>query len=124
MCEYFDKVFDLSAKLTDWSINSGIKLAPGRNVAGVTRYAASTDAKAKVESGENRDQSFLICTGGGPGFMEAANMGSASVTDARSIGVSTTPQHHHFCIAFLGLHASSGCSHAQHLLLLLLLLLL
>lgn len=88
MCEYFDKVFELSAKLTDWSINSGIKLAPGRNVAGVTRYAAHSDDKQNVENSESsREQSFLICTGGGPGFMEAANMGSASVSDARSIGM-------------------------------------
>lgn len=90
MCEYFDKVFELSAKLTDWSINSGIKLAEGRNVAGVTRYASTEGGNSLIaaETIETQgNQTFLICTGGGPGFMEAANMGSASVSNARSIGM-------------------------------------
>ena len=96
MCEYFDKVFDLSAKLTDWSMNSGVKLAPGRNLAGVTRYAKHEDSSGEKD-GEGPQQSFLICTGGGPGFMEAANMGSASISDARSIGVSICPIFCHMC---------------------------
>ena len=83
MCEFFDKIFELSAKLTDWSINSGVKLGPGRNVPGVTRYAHLHD---KEEDSTDK-QSFLICTGGGPGFMEAANMGAASCNNSKSIGV-------------------------------------
>lgn len=89
MCEWFDKVFELSAKLTDWSINSGVQLAEGRNTSGVTRYHEVNGDEPRVSSAksEGKEQSFLICTGGGPGFMEAANMGSASVSDARSIGM-------------------------------------
>jgi uncharacterized protein (TIGR00730 family) len=38
-------------------------------------------------SQHDANQSIVICTGGGPGFMEAANKGAASVKGARNIGM-------------------------------------
>ena len=84
MCAVFDKVTDLSCKLTQWAVNSGIKLAQGRRISGVTRY----HGKSTEDEEEDNGQTFVIATGGGPGFMEAANMGAAMVEGAKSIGVS------------------------------------
>lgn len=89
MCEMFDKVVELSRRLTEWSITSGIQLAQGRRIAGVTRYHGTLEPENKGED-ENSQQTFLICTGGGPGFMEAANMGAALVPGSKNIGVSIT----------------------------------
>jgi predicted Rossmann-fold nucleotide-binding protein len=86
MCEMFDKVVDLSRQLTEWSINSGIQLALGRRIAGVTRYHGTVEPENHGED-EKTHQTFLICTGGGPGFMEAANMGAAQVPNSKNIGV-------------------------------------
>jgi len=83
MCAVFDKVTDLSCKLTQWAVNSGIKLAQGRRISGVTRYHGQSTEDEEEDNG----QTFVIATGGGPGFMEAANMGAAMVEGAKSIGM-------------------------------------
>lgn len=88
MCEVFDKVTELSRMLTEWSVSSGIKLAQGRRISGVTRY----HGKSADDEDENQElgQTFVIATGGGPGFMEAANMGAAMVPGAKTIGMAIT----------------------------------
>lgn len=40
--EYFDKVTELSRRLTEWSMQSGHKLAQARTYTGVTRYHLKT----------------------------------------------------------------------------------
>ncbi|CAE7738323.1 unnamed protein product, partial [Symbiodinium microadriaticum] len=88
MCEVFDKVCELSRRLTEWSCGSGIKLAQGRRISGVTRYHGKSQEDIQEEQDDN-GQTFVIATGGGPGFMEAANMGAAMVPGAKNIGVSS-----------------------------------
>jgi predicted Rossmann-fold nucleotide-binding protein len=35
-------------------------------------------------------QELLVCTGGGPGFMQAANQGAADIPGAKSVGMGIT----------------------------------
>eukprot|EP01138_Halocafeteria_seosinensis_P012695 gb/GECG01012971.1/.p1 GENE.gb/GECG01012971.1/~~gb/GECG01012971.1/.p1 ORF type:complete len:280 (+),score=46.04 gb/GECG01012971.1/:1-840(+) len=60
MCAYYEKIKELSKRLTAWSME-------------------------RTPSDEN--PRYIISTGGGPGMMEAANSGAASVPGAKTIGV-------------------------------------
>lgn len=50
LCEYFDKIKELSKRLTQWSMESGHKLAQSRTYSGVTRYHLKTRGFAKTPS--------------------------------------------------------------------------
>ncbi|KAM3572957.1 hypothetical protein VYU27_005044 [Nannochloropsis oceanica] len=98
LVEYFDKVTELSKRLTEWSMHSGHKLAQARTYTGVTRYHLKTRGPAPHQSysiidedvKDHPEQSIYITTGGGPGFMEAANKGANEVPGALTIGMGIT----------------------------------
>jgi len=46
MSEYFDKVQELSKKVTEWSVNPNVSLGPDCKVTGVTRYHETNTASA------------------------------------------------------------------------------
>lgn len=95
MCEYFDKVRVLSRRLTEWAMIGTVPINSAR-VSGVTRYKAPESMMVNASLGVSSPmkakkctQKFMICTGGGPGFMEAANWGASEVDGALNIGVSS-----------------------------------
>lgn len=146
MCEYYDKIADISRKMTEWSTGEKSKLGRLHRATGVTRYHeipfvpgsddeagnsaatssgpvidpltsnsldvndlllgeganleqqgeeveedddAGSGAAAKKEGFALR-QAIVVCTGGGPGFMEAAAKGAAQVPNSGNIGMGIT----------------------------------
>eukprot|EP00300_Choanocystis_sp_HF-7_P027343 c32437_g1_i1.p1 GENE.c32437_g1_i1~~c32437_g1_i1.p1 ORF type:complete len:334 (+),score=70.46 c32437_g1_i1:39-1040(+) len=95
MCEVVETTIELSRRLTEWAMHYR-----SNDVVGGGFLSKSTaDGRKRVTYEDGRDgadeeaapkQSLMVCTGGGPGLMEAANHGSSLVPGAKSIGMGIT----------------------------------
>eukprot|EP00904_Undaria_pinnatifida_P014160 jgi/Undpi1/9875/HiC_scaffold_28.g12329.m1 len=90
------KVSKLAELVTQWAVSRRCVLGREHSFHGVTRYhqlrksSMHTEPEIDYESGPGPNQHLVVCTGGGPGFMEAANKGASRVAGARNMGMGIT----------------------------------
>ena len=87
MCSQYDVIVDLSRKLTEWATMPTSKIGARARVSGVSRHHPSVIDFYGHNTDVEVDQKLFVISGGGPGFMQAANEGASQVPGARNIGM-------------------------------------
>lgn len=93
MNKLVEDTVELTRRLTEFAMNYESNATVGGGFLTRSSTVGSPAAKRAKRSGASSDgpvpvkQSLMICTGGGPGLMEAANKGASLVPGAKNIGM-------------------------------------
>lgn len=97
LCEYYEKVALLSKKVTEWAQSDEAREYISRILESLPSPVTS-EGYGQIDAMKFKDSSkyptpLIVCTGGGPGLMEAANRGAKEVPGGRSAGMGVTLPH-------------------------------
>eukprot|EP00921_Rhytidocystis_pertsovi_P004376 GHVQ01007631.1.p1 GENE.GHVQ01007631.1~~GHVQ01007631.1.p1 ORF type:complete len:478 (-),score=62.58 GHVQ01007631.1:674-1984(-) len=92
MCEYWEKTYKLGRKLMTWAQTAEARRAIAKILREVPSPAGgSTEEYAAYDADKaenpNLPEPVALCTGGGPGLMEAANRAAYDTPGGRSMGM-------------------------------------